>query len=151
MSICIENCAQNSQKKHSFLSIDGIFTFSQGKLSKRFQFQTNEISNFIVASLDIRFNFSNESKSEKQPNLVIYGHFQHLKMNTFSFYFAILFNQMSHFKIEILPRNFPQTAKSLRLPRKCNNFRNHPIEQKFPFESKFNPKNAHFKASSRSN
>ena len=40
-------------------------SFSQSKLSKRFQFQTIEISNVIVASLDIRSNFSNESKSEK--------------------------------------------------------------------------------------
>ena len=48
-------------------------SFSQSKLSKRFQFQTIEISNVIVASLDIRFNFSNESKSEKWPIFVIFS------------------------------------------------------------------------------
>ena len=137
---------QNCMLTTAHLSSKATSIFQSSKLSKRFQLQTNEISNFIVASLDIRFNFSNESKSEKQPNLVIYDHFQYPKMNTFSFYFAILFNQRSHFKVEILPRNFPQTAKSLRLPRKCNKLRDLSIEQSFPFESKFNPKNALFPA-----
>ena len=38
--------------------------FSQSKLSKRFQIKHIEISNFILASLDNRFTFSNESKSK---------------------------------------------------------------------------------------
>ena len=40
MSIYIENFAQNSQT-HSFLNSDAIFTFSQSKLSKRFQIQSH--------------------------------------------------------------------------------------------------------------
>ena len=79
--------------------------------------------------------------------MVKFGHFQYPKMVIFSCYFAISFNEMSHFEIEILTRIFPQKAKSIRFPRKCNEFRNHPIEQNFPFYCRIQPNKCPFQGS----
>ena len=125
------------------LSSNATSIFQSSKLRKRFQLQTNEISNFIVASLDTRFSFST---SQNRRKMTKNDHFQHLKMNTFSFYFAILYKQRSHSKIEIYPEIFPKQQKASRLPLKSNKLRDLYIEQSFPFELKFNPKSAIFPA-----
>ena len=126
------------------LSSNATSIFQSSKLRKRFQLQTNEISNFIAASLDIKFSFST---SQNRRKMTKNDHFQHLKMNVFSFYFAILYKQRSHSKIENYPEIFPKQQKASRLPLKCNNLRDIYIEQISPFlSSNLTPKVPFFPA-----
>ena len=85
-------------------------SFSQSKLSKRFQFQTNEISNFIVASLDIRFSFSTSQNRKNDQSLSF--------LTPRNEHFFILFCHTLQVEVAFqnwdLPRNFPQIAKSLK-------------------------------------
>ena len=125
------------------LSSNATSIFQSSKLRKRFQLQTNEISKLHSSKLRHKIQLFNESKQEKMTKN---DHFQHLKMNTFSFYFAILYKQRSHSKIEIYPEIFPKQQKASRLPLKCNNLRDLYIEQSSPFQLKFDPKSAIFPA-----
>ena len=73
MSIYIENVPKLCVWLQLFWVVMQYLSFSQSKLSKRFQFQTNEISNFIVASLDIRFSFSTSQNRKKWPKMIIFS------------------------------------------------------------------------------
>ena len=73
MSIYIENVPKLCVWLQLFWVVMQHLSFSQSKLSKRFQLQTNEISNFIVASLDIRFSFSTSQNRKKWPKMIIFS------------------------------------------------------------------------------
>ena len=87
-------------------------SFSQSKLSKRFQFQTIEISNVIVASLDIRFNFSNESKSENSQIWSFMVIFSTPKWSLFHFILQFFSIRCRILKLKFYPETFPKQQKA---------------------------------------
>ena len=114
--------------------------FSQSKLSKRFQIQTIEISNFIVASLDIRFNFSNESKSENSQIWSFMVIFSTPKWSLFHFIVQFFSIRCRILRLKFQPEIFPKQQKAWSFPVNATILGIIPLSKNSLLRAKFNPK-----------
>ena len=114
--------------------------FSQSKLSKRLQIQTNEISNFIVASLDSRFNFSNESKSENSQKWSFIVIFSTPKWTLFHFIVQFFSIRCRILKLKFQPGIFPKQQKARSFPVNATILGIIPLSKNSLLRAKFHPK-----------